>query len=274
MAELRSVLGFTRQALQVAHFGQIETLLADLAAVVGADTATLTHLDLRTQREVVVFWPPSRADRAYLNRYVSVAHTHPLRRPLAVQARRGPSAYSAIRTSDVLSRQEWRASALHREALRDVDDQMSLLLSATGSSMHAVTLARFSGVFSDRQRELLDGCGAHLAHAVANAPRDDHRALQIAPSAQWVPAGDVPGLSVDGGVDQRVARLSPREQEVLRLVADGLTDVQIGRRLGLATATVSKHLRRVYLRSGVPNRAAAVGLLRGAKGPAAGTAGP
>ena len=52
-----------------------------------------------------------------------------------------------------------------------------------------------------------------------------------------------------------------RQEQILTLVAAGLTDAQIGRRLGLTAATVSKHLTRTYARLGVPNRAAAVGLV-------------
>jgi DNA-binding NarL/FixJ family response regulator len=44
---------------------------------------------------------------------------------------------------------------------------------------------------------------------------------------------------------------------VLDLVAAGLTDAAIGRRLGLATSTVSKHLQRVYRRHHLGNRAVA-----------------
>ena len=52
--------------------------------------------------------------------------------------------------------------------------------------------------------------------------------------------------------------LSPRELEVLHLVAEGATDAQVARRLGLQSSTVSKHLSRIYARLGLPNRAAAV----------------
>jgi two-component system nitrate/nitrite response regulator NarL len=40
--------------------------------------------------------------------------------------------------------------------------------------------------------------------------------------------------------------LSPREQQVLELVADGLSAPQIARRLHLATSTVRTHLKRLY----------------------------
>ena len=51
--------------------------------------------------------------------------------------------------------------------------------------------------------------------------------------------------------------LSPREAEVLRLVADGLTDAQVAERLHISPRTVGQHLHSVYKKLGVPSRAAA-----------------
>jgi DNA-binding CsgD family transcriptional regulator len=48
--------------------------------------------------------------------------------------------------------------------------------------------------------------------------------------------------------------LTPRARQVLTLVADGLTDAQIARRLGISPRTVSKHLERTYATLGVTNR--------------------
>ena len=51
--------------------------------------------------------------------------------------------------------------------------------------------------------------------------------------------------------------LSPREVEVLRLVADGLTDGQVAQKLYISPRTVGQHLHSVYKKLGVPSRAAA-----------------
>jgi DNA-binding CsgD family transcriptional regulator len=53
------------------------------------------------------------------------------------------------------------------------------------------------------------------------------------------------------------AGLSGREVEVLRLVAQGLTDGQVAERLFLSPRTVSTHLRAIYNKLGVDNRTAA-----------------
>jgi predicted ATPase/DNA-binding CsgD family transcriptional regulator len=53
------------------------------------------------------------------------------------------------------------------------------------------------------------------------------------------------------------AGLSERELEVLRLVAEGLTDPQVASRLYISPRTVGFHLRSVYRKLGVSSRAAA-----------------
>jgi DNA-binding CsgD family transcriptional regulator len=54
--------------------------------------------------------------------------------------------------------------------------------------------------------------------------------------------------------------LTPREAEVLRLVAHGLGNAEVGARLFLSPRTVQQHLRSVYNKLGVDNRTAATRL--------------
>ena len=54
--------------------------------------------------------------------------------------------------------------------------------------------------------------------------------------------------------------LSGREQEVLGLVADGLTDAEIGRNLSISEFTVKTHVKRLLMKLGAKNRAHAVAL--------------
>jgi DNA-binding NarL/FixJ family response regulator len=60
------------------------------------------------------------------------------------------------------------------------------------------------------------------------------------------------------------ARLSPRQFEVLRLLAEGLSNSQIARRLFVGEATVSTHVGDIYSRLGARNRAHCVHLAHGA----------
>lgn len=55
--------------------------------------------------------------------------------------------------------------------------------------------------------------------------------------------------------------LSARERAVVELVAQGLTNAAVGRRLGISGRTVDKHLQHVYDRLGVRGRAAAAALV-------------
>jgi DNA-binding NarL/FixJ family response regulator len=48
--------------------------------------------------------------------------------------------------------------------------------------------------------------------------------------------------------------LSPRELEVLRLVAEGLANKQIARRLDITERTVKAHLTKAFGRIGVTDR--------------------
>jgi two-component system nitrate/nitrite response regulator NarL len=52
--------------------------------------------------------------------------------------------------------------------------------------------------------------------------------------------------------------LSEREFEVLRLVADGLSAPQIGARLSISSSTVKTHIKNLFGKLGVSDRAAAV----------------
>jgi DNA-binding NarL/FixJ family response regulator len=112
--------------------------------------------------------------------------------------------------------------------------------------------------FSDRQRvsEALD------AGAVGYQLKDCEPADLLA-AVRAAAAGHAP-------LDPRVARvllpapggrpadgLSPREQEVLRLVAAGLANKQIGRSLGISERTVKAHLGRVFRQIGVVDRTSA-----------------
>lgn len=56
----------------------------------------------------------------------------------------------------------------------------------------------------------------------------------------------------------RRSPLTPREREVIGLVAEGLTNAQIARRLWISAGTVRRHLENVYEKLGVHTRTAAV----------------
>lgn len=53
-----------------------------------------------------------------------------------------------------------------------------------------------------------------------------------------------------------LAALSRREHQVASLLAQGLSNKQIARRLFLAVGTIKDHVHRILVKTGLPNRAA------------------
>jgi DNA-binding NarL/FixJ family response regulator len=84
------------------------------------------------------------------------------------------------------------------------------------------------------------------AAAAGHAPLDPRVARVLLPTA--------PGRSGDRSDDRG---LSERESEVLGLVAEGLANKQIARRLGISERTVKVHLGSVFRRLGVSDRTSA-----------------
>jgi DNA-binding CsgD family transcriptional regulator len=62
----------------------------------------------------------------------------------------------------------------------------------------------------------------------------------------------------DAEVGTRARLLTPRERDVLTLVARGLAGKQVARHLGISPKTVEVHKTRIFAKLGVPNQAAAV----------------
>ena len=73
--------------------------------------------------------------------------------------------------------------------------------------------------------------------------------------AEGPPPADEPHPS--GGL-RAPAPLTRRETEVLRLLADGLSDRKIAARLGISAKTVEKHVGAVLRKTGTVSRTAAV----------------
>jgi DNA-binding CsgD family transcriptional regulator len=69
-------------------------------------------------------------------------------------------------------------------------------------------------------------------------------------------AASLPCPSVHGG-------LTPRELEVLRLVAMGSSNAEIGHALSISPRTVTTHLTRIFTKLGVSSRTSAIAAARG-----------
>ena len=112
--------------------------------------------------------------------------------------------------------------------------------------------------FSDRQRVtdilaagatgyVLKDCHPDDLLAAVRAAADGHVPLDPRVAAALLPAREPPLAD----------QLSEREKQVLRLVATGLANKQIARRLGIAESTVKVHTGNIFRRIGVTDRTSA-----------------
>lgn len=106
-------------------------------------------------------------------------------------------------------------------------------------------------------------------YLLKDVPRDELvRAVHAAAKGDTSLAPSVASRLVDRVRTPEASLLSPRELQVLALVADGSTNREAGARLHVSEATVKTHLLSIYTKLGVGDRAAAVaeGFRRGLLG--------
>jgi ATP/maltotriose-dependent transcriptional regulator MalT len=144
---------------------------------------------------------------------------------------------------------------------------------ATADNRHADAQAQLDVAIT-----LADACAAPYERALtllalaelhaATGDRDGTRAALAEARALLEPLGAQPALARADILAARLATLSDnpvpypaglsaREVAVLRLVAAGLTNAQAAERLFLSPRTIDQHLRAIYAKLGVENRAAA-----------------
>ena len=104
-----------------------------------------------------------------------------------------------------------------------------------------------------RPAELIGAIRAVATGDAVVSPRITRRMLEM--FAGSLPA---PGDPAPGGVDPRIAQLTPREVEVLMIVAEGLSNGEIARRFVLSEATIKTHVGRILAKLGVRDRVQAV----------------
>ncbi|CAM5478423.1 response regulator transcription factor [Leifsonia shinshuensis] len=128
-------------------------------------------------------------------------------------------------------------------------------LTRLGLPSRVVVLTTFDGD-SDVLPAIEAGATGYL---LKDAPREDLlRAIRAAAAGDAVLAPSVASRLVGRVRTPEANLLSPRELEILALVADGATNRAAGERLHLSEATVKTHLLSIYAKLGVGDRAAAV----------------
>lgn len=111
----------------------------------------------------------------------------------------------------------------------------------------------------DTDRDVLPAIDAGATgYLLKDAPRDELvRAVRAAHAGRSVLAPSVASTLI-GLVGGPQESLSPRELEVLRLVAEGATNQLAARRLLISETTIKTHLLHIYTKLGVRDRASAV----------------
>ena len=168
----------------------------------------------------------------------------------AYRARTGD--LSTVRMSDVIGRRRYHELSIFREYFHPagLDHMIDMGLPAAPRRHRSFILFRRTGAgdFSERDRAVLEMLRPHLAVLEARAAL--RRRLSEALSTQY-------GV----GKSSAFIQLTPREREIVVLVAEGKTNAQIAAQLWVAPSTVKKHLENVYGKLGVGTRTAAATLV-------------
>jgi DNA-binding CsgD family transcriptional regulator len=144
---------------------------------------------------------------------------------------------SIVKVSDFYSARQWHSTGCGINRPMGIEHDLMLTLPAAPSPGsgpgRTMRLGFFRGSgsdFSERDRALLTLLRPHLHQAYLDA---EHRRHPV----PW---------------------LTPRQWELLHLLAAGHTNTQIARRLGISEGTVRTHLQNIYERLHVSSRTAAV----------------
>jgi DNA-binding NarL/FixJ family response regulator len=129
-----------------------------------------------------------------------------------------------------------RAAAAIKQAHPDVG---VLLLSQHIETGHIVELVRLGGfgyMLKDRVLDVSEFLTAAERVARGGSALDPEVVLRL----------------ISPAADQGLAELSDREREILSLMAEGLTNTGIAKRLILSERTVEAHVRHVLIKLGIP----------------------
>ena len=212
--------------------------LPGLATLVGCDVITYNEIGPAPGQTRYADYPAGALDPATQPVFAAHVHEHPLINHYRVTGSGEP-----VMISDFLTQQRFHRLGLYAEFFRGipVEHQMALSLPGPDQQVIGVALSRARYDFCDEDRALLSVLRAPLIAALIRARRRRQ-------------AGQVYTAVACSGL----ADLTEREIQILRLVADGRTNVSIARALEVSPRTVAKHLEHIYRKFGVSSRAAAV----------------
>lgn len=216
-----------------------------LPRLVSSELTTLSVCNLDNGHRNVV---SDQAD-AISPREIEAFDRHFFAHPLVCEHGRNPWAVTK-RISDLLPQTEFQRTSLYGDYYRSIriDHVMAVPIHVDRRYLVSFVLNRSKRNFSDRDRACLELIRPHLGAlyrlSVAASRAEDEPASHE--NAAHLPA------------PAAVLRLTARERDVLRWLAAGKTDRDIGAILDISPRTVHKHLQRIYEKLGVETRTAAV----------------
>jgi DNA-binding NarL/FixJ family response regulator len=166
-----------------------------------------------------------------------------------------------------LADREGRIRWLNEEALSLFGDARGRLLSSLAAPEHAQRsreqLAKKvvgGALRTDFEIDVIGRTGERSTWCVSSVPVHRNRAV-VGVFGVARPQGEAVRERAESR-DAAASRLTPRQREVLALLADGASTTQIATTLGLAEETVRNHIRQLLRRLGVHTRLAAVAYAR------------
>lgn len=109
--------------------------------------------------------------------------------------------------------------------------------------------------------EGVDGCSVILkeasVEALVQSLRQIARGIRILPQSS---TGQIAPAAQLANSDNALTVLTDRERQIIRLVSEGLSNKEIGRRLNIADGTIKVHLHHIFQKLEISNRTALAAL--------------
>jgi DNA-binding NarL/FixJ family response regulator len=236
---VRAALATVEAADAAASLTELPALvLPALMDLVGADSVLWTELGSTASLDPPPGLLPGRVvsyPEPLLTAETALAlEQHAPDSPLVCHTRPGGDG-RPIRRSDLQSARSFRSSGIYADVARKIDADEMLAMALKPGRLHVCVSLNRSGV---------DFTAADVDVVTCLLPLLTHRVARLAASARRTAVS--------------LPELTERQQQVLGLAAEGLTDAAIGRRLDCSPRTVDKHLEHIYRKLGVSCRTAAI----------------
>jgi DNA-binding CsgD family transcriptional regulator len=212
--------------------------LADLAGQIRCETIAFGHVDAARQRigsaQLMTDGGQLVADAVFPINWQHYWHCQLCSHPDRTGDQR-----SVVKIADFYSARQWHGIGSRCGVNKPMGFEHALMLTmpvpsgpvaAEGGTMRLYLFRGPGADFSERDRAALTLLRPHLHKALLDAENQRHP----------------------------IPRLTPRQEELLRLVALGHTNAKIARELGITEGTVHVHLEHVYAKLHVSSRVAAV----------------